>query len=101
MLSGRIDAGVVSHDLVEGVADLFCAGVLGQVAAGTGPEGVADCAVVGIPREPEHFDVRVKFTQTTSRFDAIAAWHVQIHENDVGTQAARWAASSPSPDMVG
>jgi hypothetical protein len=38
MLDGGVDYGAVAEDLMERLADLRSAGVLGQVAAGAGPE---------------------------------------------------------------
>jgi hypothetical protein len=46
VLHGRVDGRLAADDRLQGLADLLGAGVLGQVAAGTGPQGLHHRALV-------------------------------------------------------
>ena len=56
MLDGGIDHSTVVEHLMERLADLRSAGVLGQVAAGAGPERLDDRTVIGVCGQGDHLD---------------------------------------------
>ncbi len=83
MLDGRIDGGLAAGDPLECLVEFLGAGVLGQVAAGAGPQRVDDGAVISVGGEHEHLDVRVVFSEETGGLDAVAAGHAQVHQYDI------------------
>src|ERR1700749_3256846 len=83
-LDGGVDDGAAAGDVVEGAADLFGAGVFGQVAAGAGAEGVDDRAVVGVGDEDDDADVWAPLAELAGGGGAVQVGHAQVHQDHVG-----------------
>ncbi len=84
----RVDGRAVVEHLPQRLVDLGTAGVLGEVAARTGPQRVEDRAVVGVGGEDDDAHVGVLGAQPAGGLDAVAARHAQVHQHDVGRQLA-------------
>ena len=81
---GGVEHGLACGGRFERTRDLGAAGVLGQEPAGAGRERLEDGGVVGVRGEDDDLDVGMLGRDASGRFDAVAAWHAQVHEHDVG-----------------
>jgi hypothetical protein len=63
LLDRRVDGRLAAGDLLQGLADLRGTRVLGQVAAGPGPQRVDDRAVVGVRGQDQDLDAGVMVAQ--------------------------------------
>jgi hypothetical protein len=66
------------------LGDVRAVGVLGEVAARAGVQGVQDGVVVGVRGEHHDGDVRVLGGQPAGRADAVEDGHVQVEQDRVG-----------------
>ena len=89
VLHGRVDDCLVLEDLLQGVADLRSAGILGEITASPGPERVEHR--IGRRRRWSRTTTLVSrsaLAQEAGGLDAVAARHPQVHEDDVRAELA-------------
>ena len=68
--------------------DLLGAGVLGEVAAGAGPQGGEERVVVGVGGEHQRLGSPGARRGSGGLLRAVHRGHAQVHEHDVGVQVA-------------
>ena len=81
---GGVEHGLARGGRLERTCDLDAAGVLGEKASGARRERLEDGRVVGMRGEDDDLDVGMLSLDASGRFDAVAAWHAQVHQHDVG-----------------
>ena len=64
--------------------DLGDAGVLGEVAAGTGRQGIEDRCLVGMCRQHHNLGIGVCSPYLPGRLHPVELRHPQIHQHDIG-----------------
>ncbi len=83
LLDLRVEHGLAGRGGQHGPADLGPGGVLGQVAERPRLQGGDDRFVVGVGGQHDHLGLRMAGPDAARRLHSAAAWHVQVHEDDL------------------
>ena len=80
---GRTKDGLTARHSTDGAQSLLLHGALEEVAARSSANGGEDGLVILKHREDQNADVRACLQDAARGLNAIDAWHLNIHQNDI------------------
>ncbi len=80
---GRTKDGLAVRHGTDGAQGLFLHGTLEEIAARSSANGGEDGLVILKHREDQNADVRACLQDAARGLNAIDAWHLNIHQNDI------------------